>query len=116
MVWGDRPGSIWLALDAAGDAADRLQPAHMGFGKTGAGGRVVTEVDIDVIPSTVGSRDFGHRAIDLPGLGVLGLDAHDGTFGRGLGRFPPADVDIVGAAVGSVDNQRTEERRVGKES
>src|SRR3546814_16244224 len=74
MIRRDHPGSIGLALDAAGDAADRLQPAHMGFGKTRAGGRIVSEVDIDVIPSTAGSRDFGHHALDLPRLGGLGLD------------------------------------------
>ena len=39
------------------------------------------------------------------GLGVLRIDAHDGAFGRGLGRFPLADVDIVGAAIESVDDQ-----------
>ena len=85
-------------------AASRRGPLTMAS-KTGAGGRVVTKVDIDVIPPTVYSRYFGNRAIDLPGLGVLRIDAHDGAFGRGLGRFALADVDVVGAAVESVNDQ-----------
>src|SRR5262245_8665391 len=105
MVRGNHPRSIGPALNATGDAADRLQPPHMGFGETGAGGRVLTTVDIDVIPSSIGSRDFGNCAIDLPGLGMLRIDPHDGAFGRWLGRFPLADVDIVRATIESVDDQ-----------
>src|SRR3546814_16129335 len=74
----------------------------MGFGKTDAGGWVVTQVNVDVIPPAIGSRDLGDRAIDLSVLGVLRIDAHDGAFGRGPGGLPLADVDIVGAAVESV--------------
>jgi hypothetical protein len=58
MIGRDDPRPVRLPLDALGDASDRFQATHVGLGEGGAGGRVVPEMDIDVVAPAVLRRDL----------------------------------------------------------
>src|ERR1700693_353368 len=85
-------------------SASRSTPL-VGLGEGGAGGRVLPEMDIDVVAPAVLRRDLGDGAIDRASLGELRLNMNDGCLPSGLGPLALADIDIVAAAIDAIDDQ-----------
>jgi hypothetical protein len=58
----------------------------MGFGERVKGcSLIVFQMQVDIVPSALGRRDFGNGAVYLPWADALGRHADDAAFGRRLG-------------------------------
>src|SRR3546814_14496516 len=77
----------------------------MGWGERGRGGRGGPEMDVDTLPPLVRGGDLRDGAIDRSRLGALRLDGDDGAFRKGIRRIGPADLDVMGPAIDTIDDQ-----------
>ena len=105
VIGADDPRPVRLAFDSKSGASHRFEPAHMGFGKSLARARIVTEMDIDAVPAFVRCSDFGHGAIDGARAGWPWLDRDDRAGRHRLRLGALADLDIMRPAVDPIDDQ-----------
>src|SRR3546814_11383796 len=64
----------------------------------------MAQMDVRAVAPVTSRRDLRHGAIDGAGLGRLRRDPDDGVLRNDPGRITPADIDIMTAPIGSVDN------------
>jgi hypothetical protein len=102
LIGHDDPRPVRLPLNALGDTPDRSQTSHTGLGEAGTCGRVVPEMDIDIVAPAVRRRDFGDGAIDSSGPR---LDVDDGALQGRFSRLDLADIDVAAAAADTIDDQ-----------
>jgi hypothetical protein len=105
MVGRDDPGAISLPLDVARQPTHRLKPADMRLGKRLARMGIVAEMNVDIVSPAVRGSDLGKGAIDLLDLDGPWHDAHDRTVRDRLDGVALADVDIMAAAIDTIDDQ-----------
>src|SRR3546814_12944548 len=77
----------------------------MRFGKSIGGGWIMPQMGIDRIAPAIGGGDFGDGAIDLADAMLGGRDRNDRAIVRRPESLAPADIDIVRASVGRLDDQ-----------
>src|SRR3546814_7025078 len=77
----------------------------MRFGKSIGGGWIMPQMCIDRIAPAIGGGDFGDGAIDLADAMLGGRDRNDRAIVRRPESLAPADIDIVRASVGRLDDQ-----------
>lgn len=99
VVERDERRTIRIVRGSARRAANGLEPAHRSLGETFGGARIVFQMNVDAVTSTVRGADFGDRPVCLPWRGPLRRHARDRAFGRWLHRFALADVDMMSSPV-----------------
>ncbi len=67
--------------------------------------RVMPEMRVDAISPVVRRRDRGHGPVDLTHADLDGINAHHRTVPDRADMLAPAELDIVGATVGGLDQQ-----------
>ena len=68
-------------------------------------GRVVAQMQIDRITPAIGARDRVDRPVDLTHTGLTRHDPNDRALRRCLGRVARTDIDMMDAAIDSIDQQ-----------
>ena len=105
MVGRDDPCAVGRAGNAAGGATDDFEPPHMSLGVCLGGAGIMLEVQVDGVAPVIGGGDLGDGPVYSPRLDGLRRHTHDTAVRLRLGRLAPADVNVVGPPIHSVDDQ-----------